>query len=154
MLKRLIGAGIVLATTAGAAAAIEVSETVTISGTPEEVWNRIGEFCAVADWHDAVETCTQSTEGAETVRSLDLVGGGTLVEVRTDEGSTSYSYRIESGPLPVADYVSTLSATAADAGTELTWTGTFDAAGATDAEAEAAIRGIYRSGLDSIAAGK
>ena len=154
MLKRLIGAGIVLAMTAGAAASIEVTETVTISETPGAVWSRIGGFCAIADWHDAVETCTQSTEGAEMVRSLELVGGGTLVEVRTDEGSTSYSYRIESGPLPVAGYVSTLSAAAADAGTELTWTGTFDAAGATEAEAEAVIRGIYRSGLDGIAEGK
>ena len=135
-----------------AALAIDVTETVAVPGPPEEVWAAMGDFCAIAEWHEAVASCVTEERDGATIRTLELEGGGTLVEERLSEGETAYGYAILDGPLPVADYTSELSAEADGDGTLLTWTGTFDAANATDEEAEAVIRGIYRSGLDSIAA--
>ena len=156
MTGRIQGAVLAAATmwagTASAQGAIEVSESVSLPGAPAEVWSRVGGFCAIADWHPAVTSCDQAEQDGVTIRTLELDGGGVLSEERLEEGETSYAYAILEGPLPVASYRSEIAAEPEGEGTRITWTGSFDAAGATDAEAEAAIRGIYRSGLDAIAA--
>lgn len=55
------------------------------------------------------------------------------------------------GPLPVANYSSTLSVKADDdGGAGIKWVGTFDAKGASDDEAKAVIEGIYDAGLNAI----
>lgn len=70
-----------------------------------------------------------------------------------DTAKMSYSYAIvEPGPLPVANYQSTLAVTPKGAGSTITWTGKFDAKGADDAKASEAIGGVYAGGLDSLAA--
>ena len=134
------------------APAIELSETVTVPGAPNAVWAEIGGFCDIAAWHDAVADCAQDEADGTARRTLTLEGGGTILEERTEAGETSYAYVILESPLPVADYASRFTAQADGDGTRLTWEGTFDAEGATEDEAEATIRGIYRSGLDAIAA--
>ena len=153
MILRSIGAAGALALFSGAAGAVEVSESVVVPGEPAAVWAEIGGFCAIADWHPAVTACEAAEAGGATIRTLALEGGGELVEERVSGGETFYGYAILEGPLPVAGYTSELSARAGDEGTTITWSGSFDAAGgATNAEAEAAIRGIYRAGLDALAA--
>ena len=142
----------VLLLCAGVARAIEVSESVSVPGDPAEVWERIGGFCAIADWHPAVTSCDMARSDGVTARTLELDGGGVLSEERVDEGETSYAYVILDGPLPVADYRSEIAAEPEGDGTRITWSGEFRAAGATAPESEAVIRGIYRSGLDAIAA--
>ena len=152
MILRSIGAACALASWTDAALAVEVSESVTVSGEPAAVWAEIGGFCAIADWHPAVASCDMAESDGKTLRTLALEGGGVLEEERISEGETAYGYAILEGPLPVAGYTSELMAEAGDGGTTITWTGAFDAAGATDEEAEAVIRGIYRAGLDAVAA--
>ncbi len=152
MILRSIGAACALASWTGAALAIEVSESVTVPGTPAAVWAEIGGFCAIADWHPAVASCDMAETDGVTVRTLALEGGGVLSEERISEGEAAYGYAILEGPLPVADYTSELTAEEGDGGTTITWSGAFDASGATDADAEAVIRSIYRAGLDAIAA--
>ena len=67
-----------------------------------------------------------------------------------DDGMRTYSYSIIDGPLPVANYLSTISVVADGAGSKLTWTGKYDAKGASDADAKKVIDGIYQSGLDAL----
>ena len=62
----------------------------------------------------------------------------------------TYTYSILDGPLPVANYQSTLSVAADGDGSEIRWRGTFDAKGASDAEAEKVIAGIYESGIKAL----
>lgn len=132
---------------------IEISESVALPGAPAEVWAEVGGFCAIADWHPAVASCDEADRDGTTVRTLALEGGGALVEERVDEGEALYAYVILDGPLPVADYRSEIAAEQGqDGGTTLTWSGAFAASGATPEEAEAVIRGIYRAGLDALAA--
>ncbi len=71
-----------------------------------------------------------------------------------DDTAHSYSYAIlEPGPLPVANYTSTLMVMDHGGGSMLSWTGHFDAAGgASDADAQKAIEGVYRGGIDGIVA--
>ncbi len=54
------------------------------------------------------------------------------------------------GPLPVANYHSTISVGAAANGSALSWTGTYDAKGAPDADAKGVIDGIYAAGAAAL----
>lgn len=135
--------------TATAAGAVEVRQVVELPAPPAAVWAKVGEWCAIKDWHPAVANCTADKKG---FRTLTLKDGGKIVEKLTKTGKTSYSYDITDGPLPVKNYTATLNAKRDSNGnTDLVWTAKFDAAkGKSDQEAEAAIKGIFESGLANI----
>lgn len=124
--------------------------------TADGVWKAIGDFCGIADWHPAVEKCELGERDGAKIRTLTLAGGGgTVVEklVEWDDAKHSYTYAIlEPGPLPVANYTSTLSTKEDDdGGAGIKWTGKFDAAaGATDEAAKEAIEGVYKAGVDAL----
>lgn len=134
--------------------ALEASTTKDIAASPDKVWQAIGNFCGIADWHPAIAKCEMTQRDGATTRSLTLRGGGTIVERQTgrDDSAMRYSYMALSGPLPVSDYNSTISVTKKGGGSEVTWKGTFKANGASDADATKVIQGIYDSGLDALAA--
>jgi hypothetical protein len=68
-----------------------------------------------------------------------------------DDGSRSYSYEILSpGPLPVANYKSTITVHPKGAGCEVQWSSEFDASGAPENDAVAAVRGIYEAGFENL----
>ena len=64
----------------------------------------------------------------------------------------SYSYTIETSPLPVANYKSTLKVVPKDKGSTIEWSGNFDAKGAPDADAVKVITGIYEAGVGALVA--
>ena len=139
---------------ASPAFALTAEKTVDVKASPDKVWQTIGTFCGIADWHPAVAKCVITKSGKMPVRTLSLKGGGTLVEKQTARSNSAhrYSYTILKGPLPVSDYHSTLSVIPKDTGSTISWTGHFEAKGAADADAQKAIQGIYDSGLDALAA--
>jgi Polyketide cyclase / dehydrase and lipid transport len=118
----------------------------------DALWAKIGDFCGIAKWHPAIEKCELSADGR--MRTLSLKGGGTIVEalMKTDPAGRSYTYAIVSGPLPVANYTSTISVAADGAGSTVTWVGKYDAKGASDTESMKAIDGVYESGLKALTA--
>ncbi len=119
----------------------------------EDVWKIIGDFCGIGEWHPAVEKCEMSEADGAKLRTLSLKGGGTIVEKLEawDDAKHSYTYSIVESPLPVANYTSTLSTKADDdGGAGIKWTGSFEAAGASDDEAKGVIEGIYKAGIDVI----
>jgi hypothetical protein len=137
----------------GPAFGLESSVTTTSSISPEALWKKIGDFCGVADWHPAIEKCVLSADGKQ--RTLSLKGGGTIVEAleNLDDAGHAYAYTIISGPLPVANYHSTISVSPDPKGSSLKWVGTYDAKGASDADAKKVIDGIYESGEKSLVGG-
>ena len=125
--------------------------------TAEAVWAAIGDFCGIAAWHPAVAACDLSEKDGAKIRTLTLKdGGGTIVEelVKWDEAAHAYTYLIlEPGPLPVANYTSTLSTKADDdGGAGIRWVGSFNAKGASDDEAKAAVEGVYKAGVEALLA--
>ena len=85
----------------------DVKVTMPFSVPASDIWDKIGNFNALPDWHPAVER-SELEEGG-TLRRLHLVGGGEILEKleRSDDGK-SYTYSIVEGPLPVMNYTSTL----------------------------------------------
>jgi hypothetical protein len=128
------------------ALALDSSVTMTSSMSTDALWKKVGDFCGIASWHPAIEKCVLSADGKQ--RTLSLKGGGTIVEAleNWDNANHSYKYTILSGPLPVANYHSTISVTGDAKGSALKWTGTYDAKGAPDADAKKAIDGVYETG--------
>ena len=140
--------------TAGAQA-LESRASKQTSQSVDAVWQKVGDFCGIAKWHPAIAKCELSSDGKE--RTLSLKGGGSIVErlVRWNDKAHSYTYKILSGPLPVANYVSTLRVKAAKSGqgSVVSWSGHYAAKGASDAEAKKAIDGVYEAGLTALAGG-
>lgn len=150
-----LGAALLLAACAGQPGKLEVTRAATLPATaPAAAWAAIGDFCGIGTWHPAVAACKLSGTSDAPVRTLTLKDGGEIVEkqVARDDAAMSYTYAIMTSPLPVADYVSTLSVSPDGSGSKITWSGSFNASGASDAEAEAVVAGIYTAGIEGIAA--
>jgi hypothetical protein len=132
---------------------LKIMKTRTLLSDATMVWSKIGGFDAIGQWHPAVAECQIIRNEASERRILTLQDGSTLVEERIDDRSLPmcYSYRIVEGPLPVANYTSTFSVQALGAGTQLLWSGEYEARGAGESEVQAIIGGIYESGLAAIA---
>jgi len=126
----------------------QVSRSVTLRAAPEAVWSVIGGFQALPGWHPAVETSYREDSGGVEHRRLGLKGGGEIVERSLGADAHSYGYTIVSGPLPVADYVATLTVAPAGSGAVVVWSAAFTP---TDEGAAAVIVGIFEAGLAALA---
>ena len=140
---------------AGPAAAASLSRSVDVNGTPAAVWKVIGPFCAIKDWHPAIGTCTETGTKPPTRTLVTKDGKATFVESQTAHNDTkhSYSYSIKSSPLPLADYKSTIKVTPKGSNmSTVTWSSTYTPQKGKEKEANAALSGIYESGLEAIKA--
>ena len=141
----------VLGVSTASAFALDSNVTMTSSLSTDTLWKKVGDFCGIAAWHPAIEKCVLSADGKQ--RTLSLKGGGTIVEAleKWDDVNRSYTYTILSGPLPVANYHSTISVAGDSKGSALKWIGKYDAHGASDADAKKAIDGVYEAGAKVLA---
>ncbi|WP_428423107.1 SRPBCC family protein [Methylibium sp.] len=156
--------GILLAlafATGGALAAgktLSVTEKVDLPVAPAKAFDTIKDFDGWQGWHPAVAS-TEITKGKGnakgTVRVLTTKDGAKITEelLSYSSSSMSYKYRITDSPLPVTGYVSTLKVAKAKGGSTVVWTSSFKAKeGTPDADAKKVVSGIYRAGLDNLAA--
>jgi hypothetical protein len=152
-----IGAGTALAASLVSAKKLEINvdETKT-EAERKALWEKVGGWCAIKDWHPAVAECEESKEGDDSFRTLTLKDGGKIKEKLVDTGSTSYRYMITESPLPVKNYEAQFSVTPDDDDLDeinVVWSATYDAAdGKDDKEARKTIDGIFKDGIDSIKA--
>ena len=132
----------------------KVSMTMNLGVPADKVWELIGGFNALPDWHPAVEKSEVEGEGKGSVRTLHLAGGGTIrerLEQIDDEGKV-YSYSILSSPLPVMNYTATLRLREAEdgSGCAVEWESDFQPAGAPEGDAVEIIQGVYQAGFDNL----
>jgi len=141
---------VVLGMSTASASALESSVTMTSSMSPDALWKKVGDFCGIDTWHPAIEKCVLSADGKQ--RTLSVKGGGTVVEAleKWDDANRSYTYTILSGPLPVANYHSTISVGADPKGSALKWMGKYDAKGVPDADSKKTMDGVYEAGAKSL----
>jgi hypothetical protein len=148
-----VGASLALAAGAPPAAADSLSRSVSVHAPPAEVWAAIGPFCAIAQWHPAIGSCRDDGRQPSTRTLLTKDGKATFVELQTarSERLRFYSYTFTSAPVPVVHYSSTIRVVGQPDGTSVvTWSGVYTPDAGKAAEADAALNGIYRSGLDAI----
>lgn len=135
--------------------AVMAKQRIEVSESAQSVWEKIGDFCAIEQWHAAVVNCEISEEGGDTYRTLTLPDGATIKEKHLGAGSTdtSYKYAIIESPLPVKDYVATFEVSVDDdGGAGIKWSADFMAEGVADNDAKDVIDGIFTAGMDGIKA--
>ncbi|MHA1165223.1 MAG: SRPBCC family protein [Alphaproteobacteria bacterium] len=128
----------------------KVSMSTNLNVSADQVWNMIGGFNALPDWHPAVEKSELTQEGQ--TRTLSLAGGGTIIEKleKVDDNARTYTYSIIDSPLPVANYTSTITVSGEGENSTIEWSSEFNADGASDQDAMKAIAGIYQAGFDNL----
>ena len=141
-------------TSMGETALPTLSRSIEVNASAADIWATIGAFCSVPDWHPAVGTCSVDDETPPTRTLVTVDGQATFVELETarDDAMFTYSYAILSGPLPLTDYVATISVVEiADSGSTVTWSSHYTPLEGHDDDAAGALTGIYDSGLAAIA---
>jgi len=153
IIKTTLSAALLATAMTSFAGNLNVSKEVTVNASPDTTWKMIGDFNHLDVWHPVVVGSVLTHGKTNDTRLLTLGNGATITEKQVSRNDTerSYTYAIVESPLPVADYVSTISVTpAADGKSTVTWSSSFDANGGTDEEAVNAITGIYEAGLNNL----
>jgi len=131
---------------------LNTSRETTLNAAPATVWKMIGGFNHLDVWHPVV--VASDLNGKGDVRVLTLGDGAKITEklLSHDDSKMNYAYAITESPLPVKDYVSTISVMPTEGNqTIVKWSSTFNANGAEDAQAVETISGIYEAGLNNLA---
>jgi len=148
----LAAAFAVCALACGPAAAVDAAYSADSAHSAASIWAKIKGFCDIVPAALPDLKCALSEDGL--TRTITLPDGKKIVEKREafDDAGRTYSYMIlDPGPLPVANYHSKITINAKGEGSQIVWTGHFDAKGASDADAQKAIEGIYKGGSDGLA---
>ena len=133
----------------------KVSMSTKLNVSAQQVWDVIGGFNALPDWHPLVDKSEIDEGGEATIRRLSLAGGGTIIErlEAVNANERRYSYSILHGLLPVAGYQATIKVTE-DEGEgccAVEWSSEFDpTSGTGESDAVEAISGVYKAGLENL----
>jgi len=153
IMKLALATGLAVFVATGSAPAVTVKKRTEAPGLPPEIWQVVGDFCAIKDWHPAVASCEETKEGDVTFRTLTLKGGGKIKEKLTGTEDAAYNYEIVESPLPVKNYKSKLWLEVDDEPDRsvILWQSDFDPAdGKTEEEAKKVITGILADGVKGI----
>lgn len=149
LITGIFAASLALATSAHA---VEVKRRAEIEGEAGKVWAKIGGWCAIADWHPAVAKCEESQDGGTARRTITLKDGGVIKESLISKSGTSYTYKMDEGPLPVTNYTATFSVVPDDDDRDevnIVWAAKFDPKGKED-DAKKVMTDVFKAGIDVI----
>jgi mxaD protein len=84
----------------------EITETAEIGVNIDVLWNEIGGFGAVGDWHPMLDRLDVSADGSRATRTARGKDGSEQVErlIEFDPTRHLYQYTMERSALPVRDY--------------------------------------------------
>lgn len=131
----------------------KVSMSTPVAMNADALWQAIGSFAAIGDWHPMVEKVEAQGENKGSVRTLQLIGGAKLVE-RLEEISPSerrYSYSIIDSPLPVQNYVAEIRVKDNGDGTStVEWSSDFAVNSPNEKDVVKTVQEVYQAGLDNL----
>jgi hypothetical protein len=128
-------------------ARVSTSKRYDVSG--QEMWERIGDPGRLYEWHPAIEATEVLSGGKKRVNTLG--DGGRVSETILEQAERHHTFRIDQGPLPVENLVSTLRVRDESEGAcVVEWEATFDPVGVTEDEAVEFNRGFFQEGLDAL----
>jgi hypothetical protein len=126
--------------------------TVDLNVRPNEPWQLIGGFGSLPNWVPGISQSELGDGGR--VRHLHDMQDHTFVEglERYDSAAHSYSYSIVRSPVPVSNYLSTITVTPIDGsmGSHVEWSSVFTPDGIGEKEAEEIFQGLYSTGLKAL----
>lgn len=127
--------------------------TSTVLDAPaEEVWALLRDFAAIGSWHPYLPPPTIEDGPADRVGAVRAFGDHRerLVALDDLDRSTRFAF-VDSGGLPVRDYVSALRVLPASGGSLVEWTAVFDCDEADEPKVTAQVRdGVFLPGLAAL----
>ena len=132
----------------------EVHETGEFGAGVDEVWKLVSDFGGMLE-SMGVPVELSGPEGIGQERKITMGPEPTVERLEElDNDAHRLVYSIQSGPLPVANYLSTMQLSAiGDTRTKLDWSSTFDPAGGmAEDDAVTFVSGIYNGGIAGLQA--
>ncbi|MDQ8705290.1 SRPBCC family protein [Streptomyces sp. LHD-70] len=134
-----------------------LTRTVVVTADPDDVWQVIGRFGGLADWHPLLPpSVIEDGADPETPGAIQAfaVNGQVVIRERLlekDDSRRMFRYAIQESAVPVSDYVSTLSVHPNDTGAEIRWAATYEATDALVPEIEKHFGDtLYAAGLNAL----
>ncbi len=128
--------------------------TKTELGVPANIlWQTIGKFGAIGEWHPMIESTKATGSDSGATRTLNLIGGGAILErlEHINDKERVYRYSIVSSPLPMKDYVAEIRVTDQGDGTStVEWSCDCQSANVAEGDASKAIREMYEAGMNNL----
>jgi ribosome-associated toxin RatA of RatAB toxin-antitoxin module len=128
----------------------KISMSTDLDVSADQVWQLVGNFNALPDWHPQVEKSELTKKGQE--RRLALVGGGTVVERLDDmdKKSRTYTYSIVDSPLPMKNYKATIKVSGKGDKCQVEWSSEFEANAGFENDVLKDLQDVYQSGFDNL----
>ena len=132
----------------------KVSVSAEFDAPVGELWEVIGGFNALPDWHPGIASSVIEYGDGGTVRVLEAADGGRIVEriEDVDYHGHAYTYSIVESALPISRYVATLRANKAKRGSRARaeWAAEFTADGAPATDVAKGFEEFYRAGFENL----
>ena len=119
-----------------------------IEATADQVWELVRDFGGIKKWNPGIDSCDVEGEGVGAIRTIKM--GGVAVQERLEhieEATRTFSYSIVSGPVPVENYLASMTIQDADGRAKVTWQSTFDPKGASEEDCANLFKGVYEGGI-------
>jgi len=114
-----------------------------------ELWERIGDPTKIFEWHPFIERTDVLDGGKRRVNTT--VDGLRVSETILEEAERHLIFRIDEGPLPYDEFVSTIRVRDEGEGAcVVEWEATLAPKGVTEEEAVEFTRGFFQAGLDAL----
>ena len=153
-MKRLLSAAL-LAVFAGVPVVPADSGVLAVyEATPDQLWQMVDFHQPSENIMPPIASSTRDGEGVGATKVNTLAEGGGEIHLLLAyyaPGDRAFNYTIQSGPLPVANYVGEVRVSdAGDGRAQLSWQGTYDPAGVSEDKADQILGGFYAAIADKI----
>lgn len=128
----------------------QVRRMVSLPVDRDVVWQAIGGFDRIAEWHPLISRVELTEIDGDTYRHLTTTDGDLFLERLIETGAHHLTYETADGPLPVTDHRATLSCVAEDGGCHLYWSAYFVPTGADSHLADEIVGAFYEIGLAAL----
>ena len=131
----------------------KVTMSTPVAMNADALWQAIGSFAAIGQWHPMMEKVESQGEQQGSLRTLQMIGGAKLVE-RLEEVSPTerlYRYSIVESPLPVSNYVAEIRVKDKGDGSSLVeWSSDFTVNIRNENDVVKTFQEVYQAGLDNL----
>lgn len=126
-----------------------------IDAPADRVWDTVCAFSGLERYFTMFASSTTEGSGVGATRTLTLPDGGEFHErlESLDDGARTLTYRALKSPLPIEDYLGTV--TVADAGegkSRVTWSARFEVSAEQEGAIVEMLDGAYAGGIDGLEA--
>jgi mxaD protein len=130
-----------------------ITETATIARDPETLWNEIGAFGSVGDWHPLLDSVEVLGYGTGALRIAHAKEGSEQVErlEALDPERRLYCYTVEDTSMPVRDYRGEFRIDpAGDAASLVVWSAVFELTPDGDGRTVESVRQFLHAGAEGL----